>query len=178
MSGHSKWANIKRKKEANDKVKASAFAKLSRQITLAVVEGGGMTNQDMNIKLRFAIEKAREGNMPKENIQRAIEKANRSTGSALQAVQYEAFATGGIALMIIGFTDNHNRTISEVRNVLDRHGAKLAGQGSTKYLLESEKLIRIPLASDQVEPLKQLMDALYELEDIEEVITNADIVYE
>ena len=136
MAGHSKWANIKRKKEANDSVRAKIFAKLSRQITMAVHEGGGMPDPEFNVKLRLAIEKAKQSNMPKDNIQRAVEKGSGAEGANLKTVQYEGFGPGGVALIINGSTDNSNRTAAEVRNMLDRNGGKLGSQGSVGYLFE------------------------------------------
>jgi YebC/PmpR family DNA-binding regulatory protein len=133
MSGHSKWANIKRKKEANDKEKGTAFAKLSRLITLAVVEGGGIPKPESNSRLRFAVEKAKSLNMPKETITRAIEKGFGPNKVAIKEVVYEAFAPFGVLLMIPATTDNSNRTHSELRNVLERNGGKIGGQGSVGY---------------------------------------------
>ncbi len=136
MSGHSKWANIKRKKEANDKVKGSVFSKMSRLITLAVLEGGGITDPEHNVKLRLAIEKAKQSNMPKDNISRAIEKGIGPNKELLKEVVYEVFAPGGTALLILATTDNPNRTLPEVRNVLERRGAKIGNQGSVSYLFQ------------------------------------------
>jgi len=133
MSGHSKWANIKRKKEVNDKVKGTVFAKMSRLITLAVIEGGGAEPEN-NIRLRLAIDKAKLANMPKENIQRAILKGVGPNKSLIKEYIFEAFANGGVALIISTTSDNHNRTTSELRNMLDKSGAKLASQGSVAYL--------------------------------------------
>lgn len=133
MSGHSKWANIKRKKEANDKVKGAVFAKLSHIITLSVMESGGVGDPDHNFKLRLAVDKARALNMPKDNIQRAIDKATGSDKNAIKEVIYEGFAPHGVALMIQATSDNQNRTVSEVKNVLEQHGGKLGGQGSVSY---------------------------------------------
>ena len=95
MSGHSKWANIKRKKEANDKVKSNVFGKLSRFITIAVIEGGG-PDPEHNVKLRLAIDKAKQENMPKDNIARAIEKGSGPDKAAMATVRYEGFGPGGI----------------------------------------------------------------------------------
>ncbi|NTU73365.1 YebC/PmpR family DNA-binding transcriptional regulator [Candidatus Roizmanbacteria bacterium] len=134
MSGHSKWANIKRNKEANDKVKGNIFAKLSRAIILSVSEGGGIPDPDLNVQLRLAVEKAKQYNMPKENIQRAIEKASGPEKTMLKEVQYEAFGPGGTALLILAATDNGNRTFSEVRNTVEMNGGKMGGQGAVNYL--------------------------------------------
>lgn len=134
MSGHSKWANIKRKKQANDQVRGSEFSKLSRLITLAVIEGGGITDPENNVKLRLAIEKAKQLNMPKDNIQRAIDRGVGPDRVQLKETAYEAFAPSGVALIILVTSDNVNRTLSEVRNILDCHHGKLGNQGSVSYL--------------------------------------------
>jgi YebC/PmpR family DNA-binding regulatory protein len=133
MSGHSKWANIKRKKEANDKVKGNVFSKMSRLITLAVVEGGGITEPDNNVKLRLAIEKAHAVNMPKENIKRAIERGVGPDKNQIKEIVYEGFGPYGVNLMILGTTDNPNRTLSEIRNILEKYQGKLGGLGSVSY---------------------------------------------
>lgn len=133
MSGHSKWANIKRKKEVTDKARAVVFAKLSRLITIAVIEGGGIPDPEKNVRLRLAVEQAKTLNMPKDNISRAIEKAAGPSKNALKEVVYEAFAPHGVSLMIAATTDNSNRTHNEIRNVLERNGGKMANQGSVSY---------------------------------------------
>ncbi len=134
MSGHSKWANIKRQKQANDLVRGNVFSKFSRVITLAVVEGGGITDPNHNVRLRLAIEKARQSNMPKYTIQRAIEKGVGPDRSQLKEITYEAFGPAGVGLMILVTTDNQNRTLAETRNILERYEAKMANQGSVSYL--------------------------------------------
>lgn len=134
MSGHSKWSNIKRKKEVNDKAKASIFAKLSRLITTAVIEGGGVTNPTNNIKLRLIVEKAKEENMPKDNISRAIEKGVSSDKNKYEQVIYEAFGPSGTSFIIVASTDNPNRTSNEMKNILDRNSAKLGNPKSVLYL--------------------------------------------
>lgn len=136
MSGHNKWSKIKRGKEAKDKIRGNVFSKLSRLITLAVIEGGGITDPDHNVKLRLVINKARQFNMPKENINRAIERASGSDKSQLKEIIYEGFAPGGVVLIIQTTTDNANRTLSEIRNILDKHQGKLGNQGSVKYLFD------------------------------------------
>lgn len=136
MSGHSKWANIKRKKEANDKVKGAVFAKLSHIITIAVMEGGGIGDPEHNFKLRLAVDKARSLNMPKDNIQRAIDKAMGSGKNQLKEIIYEGFAPHGVSLMIQTTSDNQNRTVSEVKNRLEQRGGKLGSQGSVSYMFQ------------------------------------------
>ncbi len=134
MSGHSKWANIKRKKQANDLVRGNVFAKMSHLITLAVLESGGMTQPENNVKLRLAIDKAKSVNMPKENILRAIEKGSGPNQTMLKEILYEGFGPYGIFLLILSTTDNSNRTSSEIRNMLEKHSGKLGTQGSVSYL--------------------------------------------
>jgi len=141
MSGHSKWANIKRKKQANDQARGKVFSKLSRLITLAVLEGGGLTDPEHNIKLRLAVEKAKQFNMPKDNIQRAIERGVGPNKDLLKEIVYEAFAPYGVALIILATTDNPNRTLAEIRNILDRHEGKLGAQGSVAYLFRKSGLV-------------------------------------
>jgi len=160
MAGHSKWANIKRKKEAEDKKKGKVFSKLSRMITLAVLAGGGITDPEKNVKLRIAIEKAKEANMPKENILRAIERAKKPEGLALKEVIYEAFGPQGVGLIIEGSSDNPNRTLGEVKNVLSRFGAKLATPGAVSYLFKRCGLVIIKKEKVSEEKIFELAEAL------------------
>ncbi len=167
MSGHSKWANIKRKKEANDKLKSNVFSKLSRQITVAVLEGGGITDPENNVKLRLAIEKAHSFNMPKENIKRAIDRAIGPNKSEIKEMIYEGFAPNGVCLMILAHTDNQNRTLSEIRNILEKHGGKLGNNGSVSYLFLKCGLITINKSSITQEKILDFAEAL-EIIDIDE----------
>jgi YebC/PmpR family DNA-binding regulatory protein len=132
MSGHSKWANIKRQKQAADLKRGNIFSKLSKAITLAVMGGQGSDPQH-NVKLRLAIEKAKAANMPKENINRAIERGAQPAAGQLKEVIFEAFTPEGVALMILAATDNVNRTLAQVRNVLQHYGGKLAKGDSVSY---------------------------------------------
>jgi len=136
MSGHSKWANIKRKKEANDKVKGTVFAKLSRIITLSVIQGGGIGDPANNFRLRLAMDKARSANMPKDNIERAIEKGMGPGAANLKEVVYEAFLPHGVACMIECTTDNSTRTHNEIKSALEKKGGKMGSQGSVSYLFQ------------------------------------------
>jgi YebC/PmpR family DNA-binding regulatory protein len=136
MSGHSKWANIKRKKGLNDKIKANVFAKMSHLITISVIEGGGIIDPDNNVKLRLAIDKAKSANMPKENIKRAIEKGFGPNRIMLKEVLYEGFGPYGIFLLILATTDSPNRTSSEIRNMLEKNSGKLGTPGSVSYLFK------------------------------------------
>jgi len=136
MSGHSKWANIKRKKGVNDKIKANVFAKMSHLITISVIEGGGIVEPENNVKLRLAIDKAKSVNMPKENIKRAIEKGFGPNRIMIKEVIYEGFGPYGVFLLIMSTTDNSNRTSSEIRNFLEKNSGKLGVQGSVSYLFK------------------------------------------
>jgi len=160
MAGHSKWANIKRKKEAEDKKRGKIFSKISRMITLAVLAGGGITDPDKNVKLRLAVEKAKEANMPKENIIRAIDRAKKPESSTLKEVIYEAFGPSGTALMIEGSSDNPNRTLSEVRNVLSRFGGKLATPGSVSHLFKRCGLLIIKKEKINEEKIFEIGESL------------------
>ena len=139
MSGHSKWANIKFKKEIVDKRRGKLFTKLAQQITIAAREGS-------DVKLRLAVEKAKQANLPSKNIERAIK---RGTGQIqavkLEDVTYEGFGPEQIAILISATTDNKNRTTSEIRNILERNGGKLSGAGSVAWLFKQKGLIRIKI---------------------------------
>src|SRR3989338_2473186 len=136
MSGHSKWSKIKREKQVKDKQKGNLFSKLSRLITLAVGEGGGIKDPENNIKLRLALEKAKNFNLPKVNIERAIEKGIGPDRLQLKEMIFEAFAPGGISIIITATSYNVNRTISEVRNVVEAQGGKIGEKGSVLYLFK------------------------------------------
>lgn len=137
MSGHSKWSTIKRQKQATDQARAQTFTKLANAITVAVKESGGVTDPNANVRLRLFIEKARAANMPKDRIERAIQHAHKGSGSAaLQEIVYEGFASGGVAVIIECVTDNPQRTVSSIKNILSTHGGVLGGSGSVSYLFE------------------------------------------
>ena len=133
MSGHSKWATIKRKKGAMDAKRGQLFTRLAREIVLAAREGGG--DPEANVRLRLAIEKARANNMPKENIERAIKRGTGESkeGGALEQVFYEGYAPHGVALMNECVTENRNRTVAEIRHVLTRAGGSLGEAGSVAW---------------------------------------------
>lgn len=140
MSGHSKWAKIKRQKGANDANKGQVYTKLARELMVAAREGGG--DPDGNVRLRLAIRKAREANMPAENIERAIKKAiGGGEGAALEEITYEGYAPGGAALLIQAMTDNRNRTVSEIRAAFTKVGGSLGENGSVAWLFESRGIV-------------------------------------
>lgn len=136
MSGHSKWSKVKHQKETTDAKKGAAFTKAAAAIIVAVREGGGITDPEKNFRLRLAVEKAREVNMPKENIARAIERGAGAEGRIIESMQYEAYGPGGVALIIDAASDNRQRTVAEVKNVLDRGGGTLASPGAVSFLFK------------------------------------------
>jgi len=132
MSGHSKWATIRRKKAVTDGKRGKMFTQVIKEITIAAKLGGG--DPAGNPRLRFAIDKAKSSNMPADNIKRAIQKGTGELpGMAYEDVTYEAYGPGGVALLIEAVTDNKTRTVSEIRHVLDRNHGKLAASGAVAY---------------------------------------------
>lgn len=144
MSGHSKWSKVKHQKESSDARKGQAFTKAASAIIVAVREGGGISDPDKNFRLRLAVEKARQVNMPKDNIERAIERATVSGAQTIEAVTYEAYGPGGVALMIEATTDNRQRTVAEIKNVLERHGGTLAAPGAVAYRFKRVGRVLVP----------------------------------
>jgi YebC/PmpR family DNA-binding regulatory protein len=150
MSGHSKWSTIKRQKGVADDKRGQLFTKLGREVTMAARRGGG--DPEMNPALRLAIERARENNMPKENIERAIKKGTGEDESAaqLEEVIYEGYGPGGAAILVQALTDNRNRTASDVRSTFAKAGGNLGESGSVAWQFENRGLITI--AASGVDP--------------------------
>jgi YebC/PmpR family DNA-binding regulatory protein len=147
MSGHSHWKSIKHTKEASDKKRGQVFSKLSRQISVATKEGGG--DLKTNATLRLAIEKAKQFNLPKENIEKAIKKGTGQLEDVkLENVAYEAYGPGGIAIIIEGITDNKNRALGEIKQILVQHNGKLADTGSMQWLFERKGVASIQITND------------------------------
>lgn len=145
MSGHSKWATIKRQKGVNDAKRGSLFTKLANAITIAVKQGGGNTDPEFNASLRLAVDKAKGANMPKDNIERAIQKgAGGAGGVELDEVLYEGFGQGGVGILIEAVTDKKQRTVAEVKNVIEKNGGTMAGQGAVSYLFQRVGEIIVP----------------------------------
>jgi YebC/PmpR family DNA-binding regulatory protein len=142
MSGHSKWSQIKRQKGAADAKRGNLFTKMTREIMIAAKEGG--PHPDANFRLRLAIDRARGVNMPKDSIQRAIDRATGGgEGAQLESIVYEGYAPGGVSVMVEAATDNRNRTASEVRAAFTRHNGKLGESGSVQWLFEQKGVIEI-----------------------------------
>lgn len=139
MSGHSKWAKIKRQKGANDAARGKIFAKLSKEITIAAQEGGG--DPEMNFVLRMAVDKAKAANFPSDNIDKAIKKGTGELqdGTKIVKVLYEAYGPGGVGLLIRSQTDNSNRAITEIRQIVENNfGGKMAPEGSVSWQFEEK----------------------------------------
>jgi YebC/PmpR family DNA-binding regulatory protein len=142
MAGHSKWAQIKRKKAANDTKRGKMFTKLIREITVAAREGGG--DAEFNPRLRLAIDTAKAANMPADNIDRAVKRGTGELeGSRFEEIAYEGYGPGGVALFIEALTDNAKRTVSELRYILDRNGGNLGQDGCVAWQFERKGQIYI-----------------------------------
>lgn len=162
MSGHSKWSQIKRQKGAADAKRAVVFTKLAHGITLAAKSGGG--DPEMNFSLRLAIDRAKSANMPKNNIDRAIQRGTGElTGGELFDLAYEGFGPGGVALVVEALTDNKNRMAADMKRLLTKYGGHMGGPGATMWMFDRKGVIAIALedvASNDPEELElQLIDA-------------------
>ena len=152
MSGHSHWATIKHKKGAIDAKRGKLWSKLSRAIIIAARHGGG--DPTMNLKLRYAIDKARAVSMPKDNIERAIKRGTGDVeGMTFEEITYEGFAPGGVAVMVDVLTDNRNRTNGEVRKIFERAGGNLGSAGCVGYLFERKGIFSVPAAGQDEDTL-------------------------
>jgi YebC/PmpR family DNA-binding regulatory protein len=142
MSGHSKWAQIKRQKGVADSRRGQLFTKLTREIVIAVREGG--TNPVANFRLRLAIQKARDHNMPSDNIERAVKKGSGELGGgSLAELMLEGYGPSGVAVMVEALTDNRNRTLQEVRSLFARHGGSLGESGCVSWQFETRGVITV-----------------------------------
>lgn len=172
MSGHSKWSTIKHQKAVEDNKRSAVFTKIAQKIRIAVSKGGS-GDINGNPFLRTCVDEARSVNMPMENIKRAIDKALGNTdGSVVEEIVYEAYGPGGVGFLITAITDNRNRTGGEVKNTLEKHGAKLGGLGSVSYLKLLSPIPTIALEESDKEAVLELERLLGELDDVVEVWSN------
>ena len=142
MSGHSKWAGIKHRKAAQDAKRGRLFTKLIREITIAAREGGG--NPETNPRLRTAIDRARDANMPQDNIEKAIKRGTGELpGVTYESCVFEGYGPGGVAIMVEALTDNKNRTSSEIRNIFSKKGGNLAGSGSVAWVFNKKGYVLV-----------------------------------
>ena len=157
MSGHSKWAQIKRQKGVADTKRGQLFTKLSREIAVAVRQGG--SNPEMNFRLRLAVQKARDSNMPLDSIERAIKRGTGGgEGASLAETIYEGYGPGGAAILLEAMTDNRNRTIAEVRNLFSRGGGSLGESGCVTWIFEPKGVVTVE-AAEAEELALNLIDA-------------------
>jgi len=155
MSGHSKWAKIKHKKEGTDAKRGAAFTKVIREITMAAKDGGG--NPETNIRLRAAIQRAKIINMPGANVENAIKKGTGELpGVVYENAVFEGYAPGGVAVLIETFTDNRNRTTAEIRNLLNKKNGSLAGAGSTAWMFTKKGYISIEKTKAKEDELMEI----------------------
>jgi YebC/PmpR family DNA-binding regulatory protein len=153
MSGHSKWAQIRRAKSVNDARRGQIFTRLGREIVVAVREGGS-GDPNANFRLRMAVQRARDANMPMENIERTIKRAIGGTeGAALEEITYEGYGPGGTALLVQALTENRNRTVAEVRNAFNRNGGNLGENGCVDWLFESKGILEVELKGQDADEL-------------------------
>jgi YebC/PmpR family DNA-binding regulatory protein len=152
MSGHSHWATIKHKKGAIDAKRGKLWSKLSRAIIIAARHGGG--DPEMNLKLRYAILKARQVSMPKDNIERAIKRGTGDMeGVIFEELSYEGYGPGGVALLVDCVTDNRNRTAGEIRKIFERTGGKMASAGAVAYLFDRKGVLSVDAAATDEDTL-------------------------
>ena len=156
MSGHSHWATIKHKKAAVDAKRGRLWSKLSRAILIAARHGG--SDPEMNLKLRYAIDKAREVSMPKENIERAIKRGTgEAQGEIIEELQYEGFGSEGVAILVDVLTDNRNRTSGELRKIFERGGGKMGSAGNVSFLFDRKGSFVVPMSGADEDALMAIV---------------------
>ena len=179
MSGHSKWAQIKRAKGANDAARGRLFTKIGKEILVAVKQGG--TDPNTNTRLRLAIEKARGANMPGDNIQRCIKNAaGDANKSNFESIKYEGYGPGGVAVIVEALTDNKNRTAGAVRSAFEKFGGSLGVSGSVVFMFERNDSgewtpqFTMPVPDDKHTAFEKFLDMLDENDDVQDVWHNAE----
>ncbi len=182
MSGHSKWNNIKHKKEKNDAAKAGIFTKIGKEIAVAVRAGGGDPNS--NSKLRELIAKAKANNIPNDNIERAIKKSLEKDGATYEEMTYEGYGPGGVAVIVEAATDSKNRTAGDVRHYFSKYGGNLGAMGCVSFMFSEKGVIIVTDEDEEVDEDKLMEEALeagatdFEGdENVYEIYTEPDDVY-
>ena len=156
MAGHSKWANIKHKKAANDKKRGKLWSKLIREVTVAAKGGGDI---DANPRLRLAVDKARAANMPNDTVERAIKRGSGGEdGASLDEIRYEGYGPGGVAVIVDCMTDNRNRTASEVRHAFTKHNGNLGTDGSVAYMFQKKGIVSYAPGVDEDAIMEQALE--------------------
>jgi len=176
MSGHNKWSTIKHKKGAADIKRGKIFSRLAKEITLATREGGG--DADMNPRLRSAVNSAKAANMPNDNIDRAIKKGTGELGGgALEELNYEGYAPGGVAVIVQCLSDNRNRTAAEVRNVFNRYNCNLASAGAVSWMFQRKaRFVVDGEAANEEALLELLLGHDIDVEEVEVEDESAEII--
>ena len=178
MSGHSKWATIKRKKAVTDSKRGKVFTQVIKEITIAARMGGG--DPKGNPRLRLAIEKAKSVNMPADNIKRGIQKGTGELpGVVYEDMTYEGYGPGGVALIIESVTDNKNRTVSEIRHLFDRHNGKMGATNSVAYMFHKKGVINVSKVNNSEDELLSVIldagaDDMRTDEDVFEIVTTPE----
>ena len=161
MSGHSKWHNIQKTKGAQDAKRAAAFTKIAKEMIVAVKEGGGATDPAYNSRLATIITKAKAANMPNDNIKRVLEKAASSgSGESYEAITYEGYGPGGVAVIVEAMTDNRNRTAGSVRHHFDKYGGNLGANGCVSWSFDRKGVLVIDNEDGDYEEDQVMMDAM------------------
>lgn len=176
MAGHNKWSKIKRQKAGTDATKSKIFGKMAKAIATASREAKGNASSPI---LRAAIDKAKEYNMPSDNIERAIKKGSGAEAEAMEAITYEAYGPGGCALVIEALTTNRNKAAQEVKFILSENGFALANPGSATWAFEKEgaewkPTMSVPLSEEDSQKLEKLINELEDNDEVQEVYTNAE----
>ena len=175
MSGHSHAKTVMATKMANDAKKGKVYSKYGRLITIAVKDGGGSGDPEKNSKLKTVIEQAKNANMPKENIERAIKRGTGElAGESLETISYEGFGPGGIAVVVSGITDNTNRTLNEIKSIFNQNNGKMAGEGAVKWMFENKGTITVPVEGTTKEDI-ELMAIELGAEDVSAKETSVEI---
>jgi len=173
MSGHSKWASIKHKKGAVDAAKGKLFSKLNKEITVAARDGGG--DPESNSRLRLAIEKAKQNNMPNDNINRAVKRGTGEIGGAIyEQTTYEGYGPGGVAFFIEVTTDNKNRAAAEIRSIFTKNGGNLGSNGCVAYMFVKKGLIHFDKGTNEDKIMEIALDA--GAEDVVSDATGIDVL--
>jgi YebC/PmpR family DNA-binding regulatory protein len=176
MAGHSKWSKVKHKKAVSDAQKSKIFSKIVRLLNIEAKKSGGDV---ISPGLKAAIEKAKAYNVPKDSIERAIQKGGSDNSNSTESIDYEAYGPGGVAIIIEALTDNRNKTAAEIKHILSKHSFSLSGKGSTLWAFERESGEWIPktpikLSGKDRDALEEVIRELGNNDDVQEVYTNAD----
>lgn len=180
MSGHSKWSTIKHKKAKTDAARGKVFTKIIREITTAAKSGGG--DPESNPRLRLAVDKAKESNMPNDNIDRAIAKGTGGgDGATLDEITYEGYGAGGVAILVEAITDNKQRTVAEIRNIFTKGGGNMGTAGCVAWLFTKgadglmTPQFTVPATGETAHKVISLVKALEDHDDVQNVHANFDI---